>query len=907
MSPLVRKELRLILPFWAIAMFLAILPSFLAPGDGWVSGVNEIIYCAFGFGAVLLGLAPFGQEFSLATFPSLLAQPLERRQMWKVKLLLILPASFLVLLAFMVAVHFRLADDLKDSMERFVPLQHGLSPNTHLEELKKSTVDFYHSYFWVSCVAGGAILLFVGLAGGFWSSLLFRQTGAALWFAILIPGVILVAAEVIGHLFLFNPNFVLFPVLAIYALGGFIWARRMFLAAQDAQWLGGTISFLSLNPAKEQTESVTIRRKKPLAALLRKELQSHQVSFLIAFGLLVLHIATLVVRGLYPMNRSSELRFAVEAVPLLWLMLPWVIGSVAVAEERKLGTMEGQLCLPVSRRLQFIVKLLVTLFLGVALGACMPCLIESLGVLAHVPSEIVQRESVEGVYFTNLFEMALGAGAIAFISFFASTLTRNTLHALGMGVVLGGIFIGLLQFITWSHGYDNRLWLWRGPLVFAMVIPTWIIAVAWLSFSNYKRLHAGRNVWLRNFLVLAISLACAGLFAAVLYQRPWELAMSIEPKHGPAQLSGPVRPVLRTCQSRTFALLPDGRLWAGTNYEWKSIYAPRTGPNGEATNEEIVRYAIPQGGMFIGGSNWVALAASSYFAQVIALQSDGSLWDIIPFHARTNFWKRWLTAVPEPRRISTNNDWKSIGTGQYFFAGVKKDGTLWSWNSKEGEFPLASRFGSAAAGSDWSEVFTGKWSPLFMKQNGDIYVLEQTWGKTPGQSTNLVTTLVSTGINASDWLDVDEGYRQKLIVRKDGSLWVWNSTGGRFFGHRIPMPEMLVNNGMYSPVPSDRLVRIGKDSDWAQVAGDDDINLYGLKKNGRLIKNATELFSATLGRPSAYSDWVAIDSHWGDLFALSADGTLCQWENQAGWDRPRWFTTAHHPLWTLNIFSDSKN
>src|SRR6185437_8408100 len=101
MSPLIRKEVRLILPFLGIALFLAVVPAFIVPGDAWVSRMNETIFWALGFGAILLGLAPFGQEFSLGTFQSMLAQPFERRRIWATKILLILLAAMLVLLAFM--------------------------------------------------------------------------------------------------------------------------------------------------------------------------------------------------------------------------------------------------------------------------------------------------------------------------------------------------------------------------------------------------------------------------------------------------------------------------------------------------------------------------------------------------------------------------------------------------------------------------------------------------------------------------------------------------------------------------------------------------------------------------------------------------------------------------------------
>ncbi len=110
-----------------------------------------------------------------------------------------------------------------------MPLQKQINASLYLQDVAKSTRDFYHREFWMSCVGGGILLVFAGVAGGFWTSLLFRQTGAALWFAILIPGVILVASEIFGHLLGFDPNFILFPTLAIYATAGFVWARRMFL------------------------------------------------------------------------------------------------------------------------------------------------------------------------------------------------------------------------------------------------------------------------------------------------------------------------------------------------------------------------------------------------------------------------------------------------------------------------------------------------------------------------------------------------------------------------------------------------------------------------------------------------------------------------------------------------------
>jgi len=340
------------------------------------------------------------------------------------------------------------------------------------------------------------------------------------------------------------------------------------------------------------------------------------------------------------------------------LLMPWLIGGVAVAEERKLGTMESQLCLPVTRRLQFAIKFAVVVLLGLILGGLMPCLIETVGVLAGVRSEILKLPLAPnfGLYFATVAEVTIAATSIAIISFFASTLTRNTLHALGAAFVFGGTFYPLFIWAMFGSNHDGYA-LWRGSLILIFGVTVLLIAILWLSFSNYKTLHAGRNVWLRNLLILFSSLACAGLATAVVYQRAWELAMSLEPRHGAPRISGTPRPTIALSGGRAFALLPDGRLWAATDYHLQELN--RYYDEWDSKNQKMIpqkqKVPIPGGGMFIGGSNWVALAACDNFTGVAALQSDGTLWSILSAGHTTNDFHRnyWLNLVPAAHRIGT--------------------------------------------------------------------------------------------------------------------------------------------------------------------------------------------------------------------------------------------------------------
>src|SRR5215469_10188307 len=96
MGPLIKKEIRLVLPAWILAMFLAIIPAWIAGSvwnlndsvSVWQSGfwLEAVVPLIFALGLLLLGLSPFGQEFSQGTFTVLLSQPVDRSRVWWTKI-----------------------------------------------------------------------------------------------------------------------------------------------------------------------------------------------------------------------------------------------------------------------------------------------------------------------------------------------------------------------------------------------------------------------------------------------------------------------------------------------------------------------------------------------------------------------------------------------------------------------------------------------------------------------------------------------------------------------------------------------------------------------------------------------------------------------------------------------------
>ncbi len=87
MNPLIKKEIRLLLPSWLAVLSLAIfLPWLLKSSD---APVEMVLLFAF-FGLILLGVDSFGREFQFGKhFKSLLALPVKRRRIWRVKIIIL--------------------------------------------------------------------------------------------------------------------------------------------------------------------------------------------------------------------------------------------------------------------------------------------------------------------------------------------------------------------------------------------------------------------------------------------------------------------------------------------------------------------------------------------------------------------------------------------------------------------------------------------------------------------------------------------------------------------------------------------------------------------------------------------------------------------------------------------------
>jgi alpha-tubulin suppressor-like RCC1 family protein len=183
--------------------------------------------------------------------------------------------------------------------------------------------------------------------------------------------------------------------------------------------------------------------------------------------------------------------------------------------------------------------------------------------------------------------------------------------------------------------------------------------------------------------------------------------------------------------------------------------------------------------------------------------------------------------------------WKQIDAGQWSAAGIKSDGTLWTWGDN-----LYGQLGDGTV--------VAKSSPV---QVGSLTNWKQ----------------VSVGWN---WTDVTytTTYDYMLAVKTDGTLWGWgfNGTG------RLGLGD---NTNRSSPV------QIGSLTNWASATAvsawsaalktDDTLWTWGYGGCGQLGAGTT--FNRSSPVQIATSYWKSIGCGYNHIIAVKTDGTLWAW------------------------------
>jgi len=853
MSPLVKKEIRLIAPSWSLATLLA-GAQVLLPRDNFYTAALVFI------GTAMMALATFGREASLHTFSGLLAQPAERLRIWQTKLSVLATAFFLMFLVWLVSYNFASRHFYQDVV----------------------IFDALSTYDLSVTVCLIAISTFTG---GLWAALLLRQIASAFWLSLLVPATlsgVAVAFLAVHQSDEFTIS-ALCIVLGIYSIGGFFFARWLFFRAQDIGWTGGNLVLPESKLFSALFVSTqAVRKRRPFFALLKKEFQLQKASLTGGVALLVLHTGVIFLRTHHHFAKDSTGEIVTSIFWMLWLILPVMIGSMAIAEERRLGVMETQACLPVSPRLRFAVKASVAVLLGTLLGGFVPMVLENIGVAISGNYPVFLTSGNDA--FFSFQQLIIGLAAwLTFISLFGSSLAKNFLQAIGFSIVS---FIVCALFV--SSLMERRMFFFdpilaQSTLAFLIAVPVLVITLIWLAYRNYNHFRDGWPLWRRNILGFAGAIIFIVTGSSAIYNRVWEVFQPIEPAHGAPKLSLVNLPAIHNFwDNRLSVQLPDGRIWADAltdpEYDDRHSLESRINP----LPKEI------GAAQFISGSNWLSVLTSSDTSSGntksfigVGIERDGSLW-------------LFTTSVINGQyngkvRLGNDTDWRQIAEAPAGILLLKTDGSLWrftnSWDPYFWRNLALQKPIPVAPDARWKEIY--RHSPGYARKNDNTV-----WMATINddkkdhhldlhQEDNLTNVVFDT---------MSGDGNEAVYVGKDGKLFFigfWSGYKESYQFHTIQLSDAT----NWLAVTEHYRAIVGLQSDGT-------LWRWELEANGSITKSA----SLPPQRLGIHNDWVAVSSTSSGAISLAADGTLWLWPDRTYYYRDPLMRMPKRPIKLASIF-----
>jgi ABC-type transport system involved in multi-copper enzyme maturation permease subunit len=475
----VRKDVQALAPMW-VATGAAIGAAPL-----WAAFHFEIVaVMAYVFGSVAIGAHVIGHEYAHRTVGSLLAQPVSRTSILGLKLGVLAVALLSLAAVASIGLYSPIARfpdrAALDSRVVYLPTLMGLTLAPYLAMLARSTL-------------GGAV------------------------FAIAVPGVALVAADLVG-VWWFGPGlpseidrfkFTVFPaatVLACVAAAVAIWPRFNRLEALGDEAGHVTVSMPGRAPAPASRT-----RRSPYWLLTGKELRLQQMTF--------------VVVALYVCAWGAGLWL--QRSPAVAPFIPWwqlntlyagllgvLIGSLASAEERQLRTLEWQALLPVASWKQFAVKVAVASALALVAGIGLPILLAQLAPLPHLGgfprgavwmlSVIVLGLAIGSLYVSTLASSGARAVATALPALAGAVVLMRTVELLWWQTVRAGL-ISRRAFSDWAPRTEDQM-QWAMTIIAAGI---GAVCLA-LAYRNHAAMDGGTKRVSTQAAAIAGALVAAG-------------------------------------------------------------------------------------------------------------------------------------------------------------------------------------------------------------------------------------------------------------------------------------------------------------------------------------------------------------------------------------------------------------
>jgi alpha-tubulin suppressor-like RCC1 family protein len=278
-----------------------------------------------------------------------------------------------------------------------------------------------------------------------------------------------------------------------------------------------------------------------------------------------------------------------------------------------------------------------------------------------------------------------------------------------------------------------------------------------------------------------------------------------------------------------------------------------------------------------GGNNWNDCSRGGQRIGA-GIKTDGTLWTWGQ-NAYGGLGDNTITHRSSPvQTVTGGTNWQQVACANSHAAAIKTDGTLWTWGQNAygglGDNTITSRSSpvqTVAGGSNWKQVSCGGNSTAAIKTDGTLWV----WGKnSQGElGDNTITSRsspVQTVAGGSNWKSVSFK-NGSAGIKTDGTLWLWGPNSNGQLGDNTVVakssPVQTVSGG----------TNWKKASTGGAIKTDGSLWLWGSNYSGKLGDNTITHRSSPVQTISSGNNWLEVSCGVNHAAAIKTDGTLWLW------------------------------
>lgn len=279
------------------------------------------------------------------------------------------------------------------------------------------------------------------------------------------------------------------------------------------------------------------------------------------------------------------------------------------------------------------------------------------------------------------------------------------------------------------------------------------------------------------------------------------------------------------------------------------------------------------------------------------LKCDSTLWAVgTMLQWSSSIASTFSCSIPVQER--TQSKWMSVAASRMTTAGVKTDGTIWTWgsyyygalgqNGQENLGPgngygqLSSPKQEVTSSSSWKCVTGGYGGFSAMKSDGSIWG----WGRNhcgglgDGTTTNR-SSPVREVTSSTNWCHLSVGYLNRVAIKTNGTLWGWGTGGSGILGLNDPTTQCARCSPTQETTGSSnwKMAWIGgrdlNTQTTAALKTDGTLWLWGKGGEGALgLGCVTSAFSSPVQEKTLSTDWCFARGHGYATFAVKTNGSL---------------------------------